>query len=142
MFRMLDNRFGGGHARQVVTNYVAAEVEPLLGEARFERGVRGAFLRASVELHQLAGWMAYDVGDEPAGRFHLRQALDLAGEANDDALSAEMLAAMSHQAAYRRAADDALDFALAARRAAARSGAPALHAEAAALEAHGPMAMI
>lgn len=81
--------------------------------------------------------MAYDVGDDTTGRHHLRQALDLADDAGDDALSAEMLAAMSHQAAFARRADEAIDLALAARRAATRSGAPALHAESAALEAHG-----
>jgi ATP/maltotriose-dependent transcriptional regulator MalT len=67
----------------------------------------------------------------------LRQALELATNANDDALVAEMLAAMSHQSAFYRNADDAIDMALAARRAAVRSGVPTLHAEAAALEAHG-----
>jgi transcriptional regulator with XRE-family HTH domain len=136
-FRQLDNRFGGGHGRGAVAAFLTSEVEPVLMEARFARGVRRDFLRASAELHQLAGWMAYDVADEQAGRNHLRDALRLASEAEDDALSAEMLAAMSHQAAFHRHADDAIDLSLAARRSATRAGAPALHAEAAALEAHG-----
>lgn len=136
-FRQLDNRFGGGHGRGVVAGYLSSEVEPMLTDARYARGVRRDFMRASAELYQLSGWMAYDVADEHGGRSHLRDALRLASEAEDDALSAEMLAAMSHQAAFQRHADEAIDLSLAARRAAIRSGAPALHAEAAALEAHG-----
>jgi hypothetical protein len=55
----------------------------------------------------------------------------------DDALIAEMLAAMSHQAAFSRRSDETIDLALAARRSAVRSGAPSLHAESFALEAQG-----
>ncbi|MGH3612368.1 MAG: hypothetical protein ACRDRK_07170 [Pseudonocardia sp.] len=81
--------------------------------------------------------MSYDVGDERRGRTQLRQAFELATPAGDDALTAEMLAAMSHQAAFARRPDEAIDLALAARRAAHRSGVPALQAESAALEAQG-----
>lgn len=125
-FRNLDNRFGGGAASAVVASYISSEVSPTLNNDSFARGVRKEYQRAAVELYQLAGWMAYDVGDVAAGRVHLRHALELATDANDDALVAEMLAAMSHQAAFHKGADEAIDMALAARRAAIRSGAPAL----------------
>jgi tetratricopeptide (TPR) repeat protein len=81
--------------------------------------------------------MAYDVGDRHVGKQHLRDALDIASDVGDDALTAEMLAAMSHQAAFSRRSGEAIDLAIAARRSAARSGAPALHAESFALEAQG-----
>lgn len=135
--RRLDDRFGGGHGRVVVSTYLATEVGPLLNESRFDRGVRRELLRAAAELHHLAGWTAYDVGDVDSGRRQLRSALERASDADDDALSAEMLAAMSHHAAFGRRAGDAVDLAVAARRAAARSGVPALIAETLTLEAHG-----
>ncbi|MGI9000547.1 MAG: helix-turn-helix domain-containing protein [Pseudonocardia sp.] len=137
VFRRLDNRFGGGHGGNVVGTYLTTEVSPFLLDGNFARGVRKDFFRAAVELHHLAGWMAYDVGDNVSGRFHIRRALELATEVGDDALCAEMLAALSHQAAFHRRADEAIDMALAARRAAVRSGMPVLHAETAVLEAHG-----
>jgi len=136
-FRQIDNRFGGGHIRGAVSAYLATEVQPAMRDDRFARGARRHFRLASVELHQLAGWMAYDVGDKNAGKQHLRDALGIASEAGDDALTAEMLAAMSHQAAFSRRSGEAIDLAIAARRSAARSGAPALHAESFALEAQG-----
>lgn len=136
-FRQIDNRFGGGRAREAVVAYLATDVARVLSDGRFARGCRPHFELAAAEMYQLAGWMAYDVGDAKGGRKDLRQALELATVAGDDALTAEMLAAMSHQAAFSRQPDEAIDFALAARRAAHRSGAPALQAEAAALEAQG-----
>lgn len=136
-FRRLDNRFGGGHGRSMVSAYLQTEIMPALDDARFERGTRPRFERAAAELFHLAGWMAYDVGSSHEGRAHLRRAFDLASSAHDDALAAEMLAAMSHQASFSRRADEAIDLAVAARRAAHRSGSPALLAESATLEAHG-----
>jgi hypothetical protein len=47
------------------------------------------------------------------------------------------MAAMSHQAAFSKNADSAVDMALAASQAASRAGLPALRAEAAVLEANG-----
>jgi Helix-turn-helix domain len=137
VFRQIDNRFGGGHARTAVAAFIDTEVDGPLLDGRFARGMRTQFEKVSAEMHHLAGWMSYDVGDETRGRRHLRRALDLATSARDDALVAEMLAAMSHQAAFDRRPDEAIDLALAARRAAHRSGVPALQAESAALEAHG-----
>jgi transcriptional regulator with XRE-family HTH domain len=136
-FRQIDNRFGGGHARSAVASFLGSEIEGALSDGRFARGARPGYERAAAELFQLAGWMAYDVGDERQGRSRLRQALELATAAGDESLTAEMLAAMSHQAVSSRRSDEAIDLALAARRAAHRSGAPALQAESAALEARG-----
>lgn len=136
-FRQIDNRFGGGRARVAVSAFLETEVSVALGDGRFSRGARGPFEQAAAEMYQLAGWMSYDVGDERRGRAHLRRALEIATSAGDDALTAEMLAAMSHQAAFAGRGDEAVDLALAARRAAQRSGAPALQAESAVLEAQG-----
>jgi transcriptional regulator with XRE-family HTH domain len=136
-FRRLDNRFGGGHARSAVTNYLASDVLPLLRDGRYRDSVRRELSTAVAELNQLAGWMAYDVGDTDSGRRHLRNAMNLCQDVAGDALAGEMLAGMSHQAAFLRSAALATDLARAAKDNAKRAGVPALVAESAVMEAHG-----
>lgn len=136
-FRRLDNRFGGGHARTTVSGYLASDVAPMLRDIRSSDGVRSELFGAVAELNQLAGWMAYDVGDADTGGKHLRQALRLCQDVDDDALAAEMLAGMSHQAAFFRSGVIAVDLAEAARSNAARSGLAALVSESAVMVAHG-----
>jgi tetratricopeptide (TPR) repeat protein len=136
-FRRLDNRFGGGHARCAVTNYLASDVLPLLHDGRDRDEVRRELFTAVAELNQLAGWIAYDVGDADSGCRHLRRALRLCHDVGDDALAGEMLAGMSHQAAFLRSAELAVDLAGGAKDYAQRAGVPALVAESAVMEAHG-----
>ncbi|GAA3854028.1 hypothetical protein GCM10022243_19500 [Saccharothrix violaceirubra] len=137
MFRELDNRFGGGHARSTVGQYLVGEVVPMLRAGRFRDGVRRELFGAVAEMNHLAGWMAYDVGDASAGRKHLRVALRLSNEVGDDAHAAEMLAGLSHHAAFSRSPLVAVDLARGARDSAARTGIGVLQAEAAVMEAHG-----
>lgn len=136
-FRRVDNRYGGGHSRTAVGTYLKTMVEPMLTEGRSRAAVRDDLFDAAAELHQLAGWMAYDTGQAQAGRGHLRTALRLCQESNNPALSAEMLAGMSHQAAFHNVPEAAVDLALAARQTARQAGVPLLQAEAAVMEAHG-----
>lgn len=137
VFRRLDNRYGGGYSRSDVTAFLTSSVEPKLRHGRANSEIRNDLFSAAAELYQLAGWMAYDTGQAEAGRAHLRHALRLSQEAGNDALSAEMFAGMSHQAAFYGAPDDAIDLALAARQLSDRTGLAALKAEAAVMEAHG-----
>jgi hypothetical protein len=88
-------------------------------------------------LTQLAGWQAYDMGDHGVAQRYLVHALSLARAADDQALGSEILAAMSHQAAYLGNAAEAIDLARAAGRAAHGCSVTALTAEALVLEAHG-----
>jgi hypothetical protein len=136
-FRRLDNRFGGGHARTTVSSYLVSDVAPMLRDIRSTDVVRSELFGAVAELNQLAGWMAYDVGDAATGGKHLRQALRLCQDVDDDALAAEMLAGMSHQAAFFRSGVIAVDLAEAARSNAVRSGFGALVSESAVMVAHG-----
>jgi hypothetical protein len=136
-FRRLDNRFGGGHAYSVVENYLATHIEPTIRFRRYSDSLRSELFLAAAELHQLAGWMAYDTGDQLNGRRHLNAALKLCEEVRNDALAAEMLAGMSHQASFHRQADAAVELASAAGYTARRAGIPKLQAEAAVMEAHG-----
>ena len=135
-FRRVDNRYGGGHSRRAVSTSLKTMVEPLLQTSRARSDVRAELFGAAAELHQLAGWMEYDTGHADAGAGHLRTALRLCREAGDDALSAEMLAGMSHQAAFHRDSRAAVDLALAARQTSRQVGIPLLQAEAAVMEAH------
>jgi hypothetical protein len=65
---------------------------------------------------------------------YMIQALRLSAAAGDRALGAETLAAMSHQAAYIGAANEAVDLARAAGRAAIEAGVAAISAESAVLD--------
>ncbi|WP_345359674.1 helix-turn-helix domain-containing protein [Saccharopolyspora cebuensis] len=134
MFRRFDNRFGGGHARSAVSTYLSAEVAPALTGWRT---ANPEFAGAVAELNQLAGWMAYDVGDALSGRRHLQHALHMCQHAGDAALGAEMLAGMSHQAAHAGNGATALALATAARDTAKRTPFAALESETAAMAAHG-----
>jgi transcriptional regulator with XRE-family HTH domain len=136
-FRRLDNRFGGGHARSALTNYLASDVLPVLRKGRYLDDVRRDLFAAVAELHQLGGWMAYDVGDTGSGRRYLQQAMHLSQDIGDDALTGEMLAGMSHQAAFLRSPALAIDLAQAAKDNGKRAGGPALISESAVMEAHG-----
>lgn len=102
--RRLESRFGGGHARSAVTNYLPSDVIPLLREGRYRDSLRKKLPTAVAELNQLAGWVAYDVGDSISGRRHLQNAMHQCQDVGDEALAAEMLAGMSHQAAFLRSA--------------------------------------
>lgn len=136
-FRRLDNHFGGGHARETVARYLHEDVLPMLTEGRFDAATGRALLAATAELTQLAGWQAYDMADHGTAQRYLVHALSLARAADDEALGAEILGAMSHQATYLGNAAEAVDLARAAGQAARRTPVAALAAEALVLEAHG-----
>lgn len=135
-YRTLDNQFGGGHVRESIVRFLDGEVAPLL-RGRFDARTGSALLSAVAETTQLAGWASYDSGMNGLAQRYMVQALRLAAAAGDRPLGAEILAAMSHQAAYLRAHADAVDLARAAGRAAADAGVAAIQAEAAVLEAQG-----
>jgi transcriptional regulator with XRE-family HTH domain len=132
----LDNEYGGGAVRDFAVSFLAGSVSPLLA-GRFAEPVGRQLLSAAAELTRIAGWATYDCGWHGLAQRYLIQALRLAHGAADLPLTAEVLAAMSHQAAFLGAAVEAVDLARAAGRVAADAGIPALVAEAAVSEAHG-----
>lgn len=99
-YRRLDNQYGGGHARDTVTRHLHHEVTPLITEGRYDAATGRKLLAAVAELTQLAGWQAYDMAEHGLAQRYLTHALDLARNAEDAGLGAEILAAMSHQATY------------------------------------------
>ncbi|MBB2947413.1 hypothetical protein FB565_007181 [Actinoplanes lutulentus] len=135
-YRTLDNQFGGGHIRDSLIRFLNAEVTELIN-GRYNVATGRQLLSAVAETTQLAGWASYDAGLHGLAQRYLIQALRLAAGAGDRALGAEILAAMSHQAAFLRASGEAVDLAKAASRAAAEAGIAAIEAESAVLEAQG-----
>jgi hypothetical protein len=100
MFRRLDDRFGGGHAREARIQYLRTDAERLL-RGRYSDTVGPALFSAVAEATLLAAWMSYDSmpGSSLAQRYFI-QALALAQAGNDRLLGASVLDAMSHQATY------------------------------------------
>jgi hypothetical protein len=136
-FQRIDNKYGGGVARDAVVRYLDREVAPLLRDGRYSASVGRALSGATAELTKLAGWMAHDLNRHGLGQRYLVQSLRLAQTAGDEALGAEILNGMSHQATYLGHGAAGVDLARAARKSAERAGVPALLAEAAVMEAHG-----
>jgi hypothetical protein len=100
LFRQLDDRFGGGHARQALVQYLSTDAERLL-HGRYTDNVGRALFSAAAEATLLAAWMSYDSapGSSLAQRYFI-QALALAQAGDDRLLGASVLDAMSHQATY------------------------------------------
>jgi tetratricopeptide (TPR) repeat protein len=137
-FKQLDNRFGGGRVHALVSHHVTHEVLPLLKDGNTRGRAERQLFAAAAELAHLAGWIAFDVADHRQAGMYLRRSLDLAEAAGASAFAGEVLAAVSHQAAFRGDGDAAVDLAQAARHQLADGDAlPALVAEMWAMEAHG-----
>ena len=115
MFRQLDDRFGGGHARSSLIQYLQADAVRLL-RGRYGDDVGSALLSAVAEAVQLAAWMTYDStpGSPQAQRYFI-QALGLAQAGGDRLLGAAILDSMSHQATYTGRFREAAGLAQAAR---------------------------
>ncbi|MDR7322664.1 MULTISPECIES: hypothetical protein [Catenuloplanes] len=135
-YRRLDNRFGGGHVREGIVRFLSDEVAVRIG-GKYDINTGRRLLSAAAEATQLAAWSSYDAGMHGLAQRYMIQALRLAAGAGDRALGAEILAAMSHQAAYNGAHVEAVDLARAAGRAAVEAGVAAIQAESAVLEAQG-----
>jgi transcriptional regulator with XRE-family HTH domain len=100
LFRQLDDRFGGGHAREALVQYLSADAERML-HGRYTENVGRDLFSATAEATLLAAWMSYDSapGSSLAQRYFI-QALALAQAGDDRLLGASVLDAMSHQATY------------------------------------------
>ena len=115
MFRELDNRFGGGHARDALIAYLQADAVRLL-RGRYPDSVGRTLLSAVAEATQLAAWLTYDSAPQsPQAQRYCIQALGLAQAAGDRLLGAGILDSMSHQATYTGRFREAANLAQAAR---------------------------
>ncbi|WP_328838320.1 MFS transporter [Streptomyces europaeiscabiei] len=112
--RRWDSKYGGGDWRSsMVPECLRVEAAPLLLGA-YSDEVGRALFGASAELTRLAGWMAFDTGQQEAAQRYYIQALRLARAAADVPLGGYVLATMSLQATYRGFGDEGVDLAQAA----------------------------
>jgi hypothetical protein len=115
VFADLDNRFGGGHARHALVQYLSTDGARLLS-AQCTEPVARAMFSAVAQATLLSAWMTYDSAPESglAQRYFI-QALALAQAGDDRLLGASILDAMSHQATYTGRFNEAANLARAAR---------------------------
>ncbi|MFI2026932.1 sporulation protein [Streptomyces buecherae] len=112
--RRWDSKYGGGDWRSsMVPECLRVDAAPLLLGAYTDEVGRALF-GAAAELTRLAGWMAFDTGQQEAAQRYYIQALRLARGAADVPLGGYVLASMSLQATYRGFADEGVDLAQAA----------------------------
>ncbi|MET9562371.1 MFS transporter [Streptomyces tauricus] len=112
--RRWDSKYGGGDWRSsMVPECLRVEAAPLLLGSYSDEVGRSLF-GASAELTRLAGWMAFDTGQQEAAQRYYIQALRLARAAADVPLGGYVLATMSLQATYRGFGDEGVDLAQAA----------------------------
>ncbi|MGD9485944.1 sporulation protein [Streptomyces sp. TRM70308] len=112
--RRWDSKYGGGDWRSsMVPECLRVDATPLLLGAYTDEVGRALF-GATAELTRLAGWMAFDTGQQEAAQRYYIQALRLARAAADVPLGGYVLASMSLQATYRGFADEGVDLAQAA----------------------------
>lgn len=112
--RRWDSKYGGGDWRSsMVPECLRVDAAPLLLGA-YSDEVGRALFGATAELTRLAGWMAFDTGQQEAAQRYYIQALRLARAAADVPLGGYVLASMSLQATYRGFSDEGVDLAQAA----------------------------
>ncbi|ARQ70028.1 MFS transporter [Streptomyces marincola] len=112
--RRWDSKYGGGDWRSsMVPECLRTDAAPLLLGSYSDEVGRSLF-RATGELTRLAGWMAFDTGQQEAAQRYYIQALRLARAAADVPLGGYVLASMSLQAIYRGFAEEGVDLAQAA----------------------------
>ncbi|MES4909490.1 MULTISPECIES: MFS transporter [unclassified Streptomyces] len=112
--RRWDSKYGGGDWRSsMVPECLRVDAAPLLLGSYSDEVGRSLF-GATAELTRLAGWMAFDTGQQEAAQRYYIQALRLARAAADVPLGGYVLASMSLQATYRGFADEGVDLAQAA----------------------------
>jgi hypothetical protein len=81
-FAALDDRFGGGHARRAVIQYLSHDVAPLL-HGTYTESVGKALFATVAEAMRLTGWMSYDAGHHGLAQRYYLYALRLAQDAAD-----------------------------------------------------------
>ncbi|MCC3772155.1 MFS transporter [Streptomyces sp. UNOC14_S4] len=112
--RRWDSKYGGGDWRSsMVPECLRVDAAPLL-LGSYSDDVGRSLFGATAELTRLAGWMAFDTGQQEAAQRYYIQALRLARAAADVPLGGYVLASMSLQATYRGFADEGVDLAQAA----------------------------
>ncbi len=144
--RRLDDQEGGSLENlRFVHRYFLSIGQQLASGDAANSTVLHELIRLWLSVSQIAGWMAYDAGEQGLAQRYFYSGLHAARSVNDRAYAAYLLAALAHQAIYRNKAREATDLANAATEA-AKGAPPAVrsmvggvlaHTEALAGSAHG-----
>ena len=108
--RHIDSKYGGGSFSSSLVADVARARRPLL-KGSYTDAVGRELFSATAQLGRLAGYSAWDVGDQARAQRHYIQALRLARAAGDVPLGGYVLASMSLQAGLNDHVEDAIDMA-------------------------------
>ncbi|MFG1949285.1 sporulation protein [Nonomuraea sp. NPDC048826] len=109
--RHIDSKYGGGSfGSSLVAACLRERAVPLL-KGCYTDAVGRELFSATAQLGRLAGYAAWDVGDQPGAQRHYIQALRLARAAGDVPLGGYILASMSLQAGLNDHVEDAIDMA-------------------------------
>ncbi|MFI0736843.1 hypothetical protein ACH4PU_01860 [Streptomyces sp. NPDC021100] len=133
-FSMLDGKFGGGHARRALIQYLHTDVRPML-DGTHSDAVGKQLHSAVAEALLLAGFMSYDSGLHGMAQRYFIQGLRMSQAAGDRLLGSSILSAMSHQATFLGQYRDAATLARAAYTGPAGSLGPRMAAHHLAMEA-------
>src|SRR5262245_52468333 len=109
--RHIDSKYGGGSSgSSLVVACLRDRAIPLL-KGTYTDAVGRRLFAATAQLGRLAGYSAWDVGDQAAAQRHYIQSLRLARAAGDVPLGGYVLASMSLQAGLNDFVEDAIDMA-------------------------------
>ncbi|WP_432882559.1 hypothetical protein ACQPYH_39790 [Kribbella sp. CA-245084] len=125
----IERRAGGAECRATARKYLHDVALPLL-QKEIESQARSELFSAVAELCEIVGWMYYDAGRHGMGQAYFTQALRLAREVGDVALSAYLMTSITHQALHVGQAASALRVAKAAQNVAESAGSPQVLVEA------------
>ncbi|NWF24879.1 hypothetical protein HW130_01145 [Streptomyces sp. PKU-EA00015] len=96
LFTAVDERFGGQHGRTALVQYLRSDVAALC-RARFRTGeIKRQMLSAGACVAYLAGWKAYDAGEQGLAQRYYLQAYALTREADDELHGAFVLRVLAH----------------------------------------------
>ncbi|WP_329484953.1 hypothetical protein OG555_11595 [Kribbella sp. NBC_01484] len=125
----IERRAGGAECRATASRYLHEIALPML-QREIETNARSELFSVVAELCEIVVWMYYDAGRHGFGQAYFTQALRLAREVGDDALSAYLMTSITHQALHVGQAAAALRVAKAARNVAESAGSPQVLVEA------------
>ena len=98
LFSLMDQRRGGGHARNAVVQYLTSDVARDLQGNFVNDQVRRDMFCAASELAYLCGWMAFDDSQHITAQQYFDIAVQLATQADDPPMTGHVLRALAHQA--------------------------------------------
>ncbi|OXM52660.1 hypothetical protein [Amycolatopsis alba] len=120
VLRALDYRQGGAFSRDAV--HVVKTVSLLLHWGTVPGALRSRLLTVLADLHNLLGWTEFDIGRRIPARIRFDRALDLAAEAGNDSLVANIRYRLARLALHHHDVDGGLGHLRRGQAAARRSG--------------------